>query len=238
MEKSSFTTCSRAWLYDLKEKQECLPAMKSERLITTILFALTMITTTTVNAVNEPLHKIVLKEGNFELRDYAPSIVAYVTFENLRGKEAFSAAWKPLSGYIFGKNNNDTKIQMTAPVTRQPQKIDMTSPVIRCSDGAGVQEVSFFMPEKWDLDSLPVPDDSRVRLKSVPGRRIATLRYSGYTNDKREAKAESSLREWIQSINLEIDAGPIIAVYNSPFTLGPFRRNELQFVVKGTPSTQ
>ncbi|NBR11669.1 MAG: heme-binding protein [Alphaproteobacteria bacterium] len=66
--------------------------------------------------IEEPQYKIIAKEGDFELRDYAPYIVAEVITEGERDS-AVSAGFRILAGYIFGGNTSQSKIAMTAPVT-------------------------------------------------------------------------------------------------------------------------
>jgi hypothetical protein len=70
-----------------------------------------------------------------------------------------SEAFHILAGYIFGKNDQNVKIDMTAPVTQQ--KISENEYLFQ-----------FFMPKGWTLETLPKPDDSRVSLRVLPERRF------------------------------------------------------------------
>ena len=48
-------------------------------------------------------------------------------------------------------------------------KIEMTAPVISTeAEGAESYTYAFVMPAEFSLDSLPVPLDSRVRIRVVP----------------------------------------------------------------------
>jgi len=71
-----------------------------------------------------------------------------------------------LAGYIFGKNDQKLKIDMTSPVTQQ-------------ETAEGDLLFQFFMPKEWTLETLPKPDDSRVALKLLPERRFFSERYVG-----------------------------------------------------------
>jgi hypothetical protein len=71
-----------------------------------------------------------------------------------------------LAGYIFGKNDQKLKIDMTSPVTQQ-------------ETAEGDLLFQFFMPKEWTLETLPKPDDSRVTLKLLPERRFFSERYVG-----------------------------------------------------------
>ncbi|MEO8461020.1 MAG: heme-binding protein, partial [Dokdonella sp.] len=81
-------------------------------------------------AVEEPAFKTVLKDGNFEVRDYPALVVAEVTVSGEQ-KEAASRGFRLLAGYIFGGNKRRQSIAMTAPVAQEPtsEKIAMTAPV-------------------------------------------------------------------------------------------------------------
>ena len=53
-------------------------------------------------------------------------------------------------------------------------QVSMTSPVItESSSGTGKYKVSFTMPSKYALDTLPIPDNANVQLKEVSTKQIA-----------------------------------------------------------------
>jgi hypothetical protein len=79
------------------------------------------------------------------------------------------AGFKRLAAYIFGQN-----IAMTAPVA-QAQSIAMTAPVAQESAEGG-WTVSFYMPAKYTLATLPKPVDPGVVIHEVPGLTYAVYR--------------------------------------------------------------
>ncbi|MFO7766810.1 MAG: heme-binding protein, partial [Pelovirga sp.] len=130
-------------------------------------------------AIEEASYEVVKTEGSFEVRDYAPSILAE-TYVKGDFDEAGSTAFRRLFRYISGENRAQAKIAMTAPVSQQTgEKIAMTAPVGQQKSG-GQWVVSFMMPASYDMDTLPVPDDPLVTLRQVPARRMAAIRYSGF----------------------------------------------------------
>ncbi len=111
-------------------------------------------------AIEEPKFTLTEKDGDFELRDYAPSVVAEVTVtgdQHSAGKKGF----RLLAGYIFGGNTRAQKLAMTAPVTNLPasEKIAMTAPVTEVAAPDGEWLVRFTMPSAYSLTDLPVPDN-------------------------------------------------------------------------------
>ena len=90
-------------------------------------------------AIEESRFTVVEQADNFELRWYEPNIVAETLVEgdfSGVGNEGF----RRLAGYIFGKNRKERPIEMTAPVSQQPdsEKIAMTAPVNQEADDGQV----------------------------------------------------------------------------------------------------
>ena len=177
-------------------------------------------------AIEEASYEVVKVEDPFEVRDYAPYILAE-TYVKGDFDEAGSNAFRRLFRYISGENRSQTKISMTAPVSQQPgEKIDMTAPVGQQKSG-DQWVVSFMMPASYDMDTLPVPDDPLVTLRQVPARRMATIRYSGFWSEKNYQKNKIKLDSWIQKEDLAVIGEPLWARYNAPFVPWFMRRNEI-----------
>jgi len=178
-------------------------------------------------AIEEATYKVVKKDNKFEIRDYAPHILAETVVEG-DFDEAGNKAFNVLFGYISGDNRSREKLAMTAPVSQEPkgEKIKMTAPVGQ----QRVQEswaVSFMMPASYTLETLPEPEDPKVTLRQVPARRIAAVRYSGFWNEKGYLRYKLELESWISEKGYTIVGDPIWARYNAPFTPWFLRRNEI-----------
>ena len=198
---------------------------RSTQIIITIVFIITGVMDSM--AIEEAKYKVVEKYNRFEIRDYAPHILAETIVEgDLEG--AGNKAFNRLFRYISGENRLRTKVEMTAPVSQQPmgEKIKMTAPVGQ----RRVQDkwaVSFMMPASYTLKTLPEPEDPNITLRQVPARRMASVRYSGFWSEKRYLRYKLELESWIQERGLTIVGDPIWARYNPPFTLWFLRRNEI-----------
>ena len=114
--------------------------------------------------VEKPDYKVVQSEQNIEIRQYKPMIIAEVEVDGKR-EDAIRDGFRLIADYIFGNNTVEQNISMTAPV-QQKEKIAMTSPVQQQLSGKSWQ-ISFVMPSKYSMDSLPVPNNNRVRLKEI-----------------------------------------------------------------------
>ena len=178
-------------------------------------------------AIEEAKYEVVKKDNKFEIRDYAPHILAETVVEG-DVKDAGNKAFKRLFRYISGDNRSRDKVAMTAPVSQQPmrEKIKMTAPVGQ----RRVQEkwaVSFMMPASYTLETLPEPEDPNITLRQVPARRMAAVRYTGFWSEKRYLRYKLELESWINERGLTIVGDPIWARYNPPFTPWFLRRNEI-----------
>ncbi|MCR9089323.1 MAG: heme-binding protein [Rhodobacteraceae bacterium] len=156
-------------------------------------------------------------DGPFELRRYEPHLVAEVHVDGERGA-AIRRGFRTLAGFIFGKNAEETKIAMTAPVAQAPAE--------------GVWQVQFMMPDGYDLDTLPTPDDERIRFRMTDAETQAVMQFSGWWNDRKLTEKADELRRWTEARGLQIADGPRFYFYDDPFTLPMRRRNEVAFQIQ------
>lgn len=172
-------------------------------------------------------------EGDtIELRSYSPYLVAETTVEIQDFDEASSEGFRRLADFIFGANNANVKMDMTAPVeTRKPEKMDMTAPVTTGGQ-AGAWDVRFMMPSKYTLSTLPVPNDARVRILEVPARTVAVIRFSGFWTQANFDERTLRLERFLAEQGIETLGAPVVARYNMPLTPWFLRNNEVQFEVK------
>ena len=187
---------------------------------------------TTAMATEEAKYTVAIKEEAFELRDYQPHIVAEIVVDG-NIDDASSKAFGSLFGYISGKNKSRDKVAMTAPVSQVPasEKIPMTAPVGQQSVGKK-WAVSFMMPASYTMETLPKPDDPEVKLRAVPARRIAAIRYSGLWSEKRYLEHKLQLETWIRKNKLKASGEASWARYDPPFKPWFMRRNEILIPVE------
>lgn len=186
-------------------------------------------------AVEEPKYSVLEKAPPFELRAYAPMILAQVQVEGDLD-EASAQGFRLIAAYIFGQNQVNEKVAMTAPVTVEEQsvknqKIAMTAPVNIEKEG-GVWTVSFVMPSEYSLETLPKPLNPKVILKPIPAAKKAVITFSGFYDSDKVGQKTKALEEWISSRNLQPISAPTFARYNPPWTLPFMRRNEVLIDVR------
>ena len=173
-------------------------------------------------ATETPNYSVTQEMGDkFERRAYPSMLLAEVTVSGDRG-EAANVAFRILANFIFGDNEQETKIAMTAPVVQVPVALD-------ASGAANSWTVNFMMPSKFTLATLPKTQDSRIRIYESAPYEAISLRFSGRSTKRNLAKHKDKLDAKIKALGLSVDPTPIYAFYDAPYVPGFARRNEIMF---------
>lgn len=183
--------------------------------------------------VEEPAYTVEQRDGDFEVRRYAPRVVAETEVTGTRDA-ASREGFRRIAGYIFGGNHRREAIAMTAPVSQRGagEKIAMTAPVSQ--RGAGDRwTVAFTMPSSHTLGTLPTPDDARVALRLAPAQRVAVVRFANATDDAAVGARTASLARWIAARGLRADGDAELNRYDPPWTPPFLRRNEVWIALDG-----
>jgi hypothetical protein len=165
-------------------------------------------------ATETPEYKVVRADGKIEIRDYPALTVATTPMS----ADGMNGGFGNLFRFITGSNESKEKIEMTAPVL-----IDNTTEK---------KTMSFIMPQSTVSKGVPKPAASTVSLSSMPATRFVVLRFSGGRNEDNEKKAIAALRAWMTSQKLTGKGEPLFAYYDPPWTLIPFRRNEVMIRIE------
>ena len=158
--------------------------------------------------------------GEIEFRQY-PSLV-FATTDNSQNDAGFNL----LFAYISGSNKARDKIPMTAPVITS-QKIPMTSPVV-----SNATSMSFVLPAGKTREETPDPLDSRVRIVTLPEREVAVIRFTGYASPQEVDAVTLRLQDGLKKAGIETVGQSFLMRYDSPWTPGFLRRNEVGIEIK------
>ncbi|CAN8316982.1 unnamed protein product [Cochlearia groenlandica] len=175
-------------------------------------------------AVETPKYTVAKSSGGYEIREYPPAVAAEITYDPSVFKGDKDGGFQILAKYIgvFGKPENQKpeqiamtapvitkegeKIAMTSPViTKEGETIAMTSPVVTKEEGGEKKTVTmqFLLPAMYKkAEEAPRPTDERVVIKEEGGRKYGVVTFSG------------------------------TAGFNPPWTLPPFRTNEVMVPVE------
>lgn len=179
----------------------------------------------------EPRFSVVDKIGVIEVRQYGPRLAAEVIVQGDE-ESARSAGFRQLADYIFGNNTARAEIAMTAPVAQErSEKIAMTAPVSQTRDASGWR-VRFFMPSKYTRETLPQPNNPAVQIVEVPAETMAVLRFSNSRSAEAIAKQTAALLRGVDGSRWTVAGAPVTWLYDPPWTLPFFRRNEVAVPVR------
>jgi hypothetical protein len=185
--------------------------------------------------VEQADYAVVKKMNGYEIREYPAHIVAQATVPGSYG-DALSAGFRIVAGYIFGGNTTKESIAMTAPVVTQPggktsERIAMTAPVMATAEGDSLV-LSFGMPRSYTLETLPKPNDPRVKIVLIPAKKYAVMRFSWYRSDARIKSTQDKLLSALARDKVAAQGSMAYAGYNAPWTPPWMIRNEVLVEIK------
>lgn len=161
-------------------------------------------------------YKVLQSEHNIEIRLYQPMIIAEVDVEGKR-QDTVHDGFRLIADYIFGNNTVQRDIAMTAPVNQQ-------------LTGRSWQ-ISLVMPSKQSMESLPQPNNDRVRLTKILSKKFAVIKFSGTNSNENLAEHEKQLMSYIEAKQFKIIGSPQYAFYSPPWSLPFMRRNEVMLEI-------
>lgn len=168
-------------------------------------------------ATEEPTFEVLAETEDYEVRRYDAYIVAEVDVD---GKSADNQGFRTLAGYIFGDNESSEKMQMTAPVeSRDAGKSDEIT-------------YGFVMESKYTLETLPTPNNERIRLLERPSRIVAVRQFSGRWSQENITKHEESLLKALADDGISLTGDVELARYDPPFKPWFLRRNEVMVPIR------
>ncbi|KAF8063885.1 hypothetical protein N665_1179s0009 [Sinapis alba] len=192
-------------------------------------------------AVETPKYTVAKSGDGYEIREYPPAVAAEVTYDPSEFKGEKDGGFMVLAKYIgvFGKpeNQKPEKIAMTAPViTKEGEKIAMTAPVVTKEGGGGEKKtmtMQFLLPEMYKkAEDAPRPTDERVVIKEEGGRKYGVVTFSGTTAESVVSEKVKKLRSDLERDGFKITGDFVLARYNPPWTLPPFKTNEVMIPVE------
>lgn len=186
-----------------------------------------------IRNLEEPTYTVLEKRTGYEIREYKPYIIAETEVTGNYSK-GLNQGFSIIADYIFGNNTAKTSIAMTAPVLEgRSESIAMTVPVINTLEAEQTRTVSFVLPSKYTLETLPTPNNPQVKLTEVPAKKVAALRFNWYATDNRVTGKRALLEKLIAEDKL-VAVGPAqVAQYNPPLSIPLTRRNEILIPIDG-----
>ena len=163
---------------------------------------------------------LVKKFTKFEVRQYEASLFTSVKLSTNEYEKGSSQGFSILAGYIFGGNETNEKIAMTSPVAMSLED-SMT--------------VMFMVPKKFDKESLPKPNQSKIEFKEEPTKTVAAITFGGWANSDKIESYKQKLIAALDAENIEYHNRFFFLGYNPPYEVVN-RKNEIIVELKDFPT--
>lgn len=164
------------------------------------------------NKTEEQKYTVVRKYKDFEIRFYPSATLATIYSNAKTYRDLSGPGFRKLAGYIFGGNESNTKISMTAPV-----QMDIND---------SVSTMSFVMPSPYRKENLPKPNDPNVHIMNSAEEYVAVIGFGGYASDKDLKYYSEKLKNNLKENGIIPHGNYRFLGYNPPFQFLN-RRNEI-----------
>lgn len=161
--------------------------------------------------IETPDYKVIKTIGEVEIRKYPKMVVAQTQLQDTIMDKSMNSGFRTIAGYIFGGNDSNQKIAMTAPV------------VVKMGDTATMY---FVMPKQYKKDELPKPVSGRVKILEEGEKTLAVITYGGFSSAEKVETYRQKLATILNQQNIKT-VGPFMYMgYNAPWDVIK-RRNEV-----------
>lgn len=162
----------------------------------------------TPKGLETPKYEVERAFGDVEVRLYEP-------FTVIEAPGQQGDAFNTLASFLFGKNSEEKRMEMTMPV-------EMT-------DG----KMAFVLPRSDEV-APPTPLDDQVVISKRAARRVVALPFPGIATPEEIERQREALAAAVAKQALDVDlAETTVLQYNAPYTIPWRRRNEILCVVRG-----
>lgn len=161
--------------------------------------------------IETPDYKVIKTIGEVEIRKYPKMVVAQTQLQDTIMDKSMNSGFRTIAGYIFGGNDSNQKIAMTAPV------------VVKMGDTATMY---FVMPKQYKKDELPAPASGKVEILEEGEKTLAVITYGGFSSAEKVETYRQKLATILNQQNIKT-VGPFMYMgYNAPWDVIK-RRNEV-----------
>lgn len=184
-------------------------------LVLLIAFVLILLSFTS-RKIETPQYRVLKTIDEVEIRQYPAMLVAQTTMSDSGIEKGMNNGFRTIAAYIFGENENNQKIAMTAPV------------VVKIGD---TSTMFFVMPSSYKKNELPRPSSDKVKISEETEKILAVVTFGGYSSDQKIAKHRQKLENTLRQHQLKTIGSFLYMGYNAPWDILN-RRNEVAIEVQ------
>ncbi|KAL5072978.1 hypothetical protein RYX36_011962 [Vicia faba] len=188
--------------------------------------------------VETPKYEVIKTTQDYEIRKYAPSVAAEVTYDPSQFKGDKDGGFMILANYIGAlgnpQNTKPEKIAMTAPVITKDsaEKIAMTAPVVT-NERNKMVTMQFILPASYEkAEEVPKPIDERVVIREEGERKYGVVKFGGVASDEVVKEKVEKLKLSLEKDGFKVVGDFLLGRYNPPWTIPMFRTNEVMIPVE------
>jgi hypothetical protein len=156
-------------------------------------------------------YTVIKKYDAFETRSYEATLFTTVQLPGNSYKGASNKGFSILAGYIFGGNETSEKIAMTSPVAMSLED---------------TMTMMFMVPKKFNKETLPKPNESKIEFKEEPAKIVAAITFGGWSSDELIEKYKQQLKSALDAEGIKYTNRFYFLGYNPPFEVLN-RKNEV-----------
>jgi hypothetical protein len=173
------------------------------------------ITSMMTRKIETPKYTVLHTIDGIEIRRYPKMTIARTRVSGPSMDQNGSSGFRSVANYIFGGNERNQKISMTAPV------------VMDLNDSASLY---FVLPSKFALDQLPKPNSSSVQISELGPTTMAVVRFGGFSTDAKIRAQCAVVQRFAEEHNLIHKSEFQYMGYNAPWDVVG-RRNEVALTI-------
>ncbi len=121
-----------------------------------------------IRTADQPSYQLLNEISNIEIRHY-PELLVAETEIAADYKNASNQGFQRLAGYIFGNNQKQQTLAMTAPVIQEKTRDRWL--------------MAFVLPTDYSISNAPIANDKAITIKELPAKK--SRRYSVYVQSLR-----------------------------------------------------
>jgi hypothetical protein len=173
------------------------------------------ITSMMTRKIETPNYTVLHTIDGIEIRRYPKMTIARTRVPGPSMDQNGSSGFRSVANYIFGGNERNQKISMTAPV------------VMDLNDSASLY---FVLPSKFALDQLPKPNSSNVQISELGPITMAVVRFGGFSSDAKISAQCAVVQRFAEEHKLLHKSEFQYMGYNAPWDVVG-RRNEVGLTI-------
>ncbi len=169
----------------------------------------------TTKNIETPNYKVIKTYDEVEVRLYPKMVVAKTNLADKSFENQGSNGFRTIASYIFGGNEKNEKIAMTAPV------------IMDMGDSASMY---FVMPKTYEKAELPTPNSKEVHIEEIAEKTLAVVTYGGFSSDEKIGRHTKLLEKILRKNKIQTKGAFLYMGYNAPWDIIN-RKNEVAIEV-------